>query len=156
MGQDPPSTKFRIPADFAEMSLLRTRIREFLSATKAPFDDGAREEIVLALDEAASNIIQHAYPDCCAGEPQPEQAIDVEFAVENNAIVIRLWDDGPPHGLSCDSGGGNSIDEADESGRGLFIMAATMTDLRFERTDDDRNLLVMRRSTQQSSWAREG
>lgn len=135
--------KFRIPAALNEISKLRSRLQGFLETSNLDFDDRARNEIVLALDEAASNIVVHGYSDHSG-------SIDVEYENAGSELVIRLWDDGI-HRLEDDFVG-LPPGVAGEGGMGLNIMRASMTSLSYEKTHDGRNLLIMRRSTNHRSW----
>jgi sigma-B regulation protein RsbU (phosphoserine phosphatase) len=75
-----------ITADASQLKLLRDAVDSALASTVCP--DRQREAIVIAINEAAMNIIQHAY----AG-----QGGDIEVKILNNAgeLVITLRDYAP-------------------------------------------------------------
>ncbi|MFQ5506000.1 MAG: ATP-binding protein [Planctomycetota bacterium] len=134
--------RFRIPAVYGQMSALRSRLRRFLSLLEPVLDEMALEEIVLAVDEAATNIVKHSYGNS-------EGVIDAEYEIDGTEIIIRLWDDGIGNQMiqadSMNPTEGTQTEDALENGRGLFIMQATMSKLEFLRTETGRNLLIMRR-----------
>ncbi len=101
-------------------------------------------EVTLALDEAATNIVRHAYP---ATEPG---VIDVEYERRQESLVIRLWDDGEERDAS--EFVGLPPGEVGEGGMGINIMRATMTRVSYGRTPEGRNLLEMERRDDHGSW----
>ena len=154
MSAEEPRLQFQIRARYEELRLLRDRFRHFVTLVDFPLGEGGENEILLALDEAATNILRHGY-----GVPGPEAEIedqfpgivDVEYLVHGANLFIRFWDDGVPRkeatfkSLPPRTPG--------ESGMGLEIMRHIMDELSFERTAEGRNLLVMRRSRGNSDWS---
>ena len=67
------------------------RIREFVraSATELQTDDDLVPDLVIAVDEAAANILRHGYRD-------HHGPIEVEIGREGGATVVRLRDEAPP------------------------------------------------------------
>jgi anti-sigma regulatory factor (Ser/Thr protein kinase) len=90
---------------------VRARLREFLSAAGVgPSESGG---IVLAIDEACTNIIRHAH----RGESRP-----VHLSMERRAdrVVFELCDNGTP----CDASmiQGRSLGEVRPGGLGVHII----------------------------------
>ena len=56
------------------------------------FNEDLREELVLAIAEAAQNIVKHAYKDF----PDTEDRMAVSISCENNKLEISFFDKGKP------------------------------------------------------------
>ena len=71
-------------------------IREFISnlARKAGFTNDDVDKIELAVDEACSNVIKHAYPD---GDKKP---IDLTVEINDNSFTVYVVDRGKGFDLS--------------------------------------------------------
>ena len=65
-------------------------VREFVTmhATSAGFDEMEVEQLKMAVDEACTNVIEHAY----AG--QSEQPIDIAIILNRDKLTIRIRDKG--------------------------------------------------------------
>lgn len=84
-----------LPAEPSQLCGLRHSMNEYLAALPLPPD--RRDEIVLAVGEAAANAVEHAYRD------QPGAGVlDVTFWTESDAIWVEVRDHGrwrePPPG----------------------------------------------------------
>jgi len=84
-----------LPADAAHLCGLRNAMNEYLSAL--PLTPHRRDEIVMAVGEAAANAVEHAYRD-----QQEPGIIDVTFWTESDALCVQVRDQGrwrePPSG----------------------------------------------------------
>ena len=134
--------RFRVQAQSSEVGRLRERLGTFLDRSGPHFDDRSRLELTLALDEAANNIVEHAY----SGNGG---VIDVEYETHGDDLVIRLWDNGIQRAATDCIGLPEGT--AGESGMGTNIMRATFSSLSYER-DGERNLLILRRGLDDQSW----
>ncbi len=65
-------------------------VREFvtLHAEEAGFPDQIVEQLKMAVDEACTNVIEHAY------EGQSEQPIDISVSIQADKLTIRIRDKG--------------------------------------------------------------
>lgn len=65
-------------------------VREFVSmhAEEAGFPDAVVEQLKMAVDEACTNVIEHAY------EGQSEQPIDIVITIHTDKLTIRIRDKG--------------------------------------------------------------
>jgi serine/threonine-protein kinase RsbW len=81
------SASLRLPAKLENL----TAIRRFVDETAAGLgiDRATVADIVLAVDEAASNVVLHGY----RGQPG---SLEVEVKRGRNALVICLRDEAPP------------------------------------------------------------
>jgi anti-sigma regulatory factor (Ser/Thr protein kinase) len=76
-------------------------------------DPDGRRRLVLAVHEAARNIIEHAYAERAG-------YIDVEAFLEGRALVVELWHDGVP--IDRDAVSDPIFDGSRESGLGCFLI----------------------------------
>jgi len=77
----------RVDAELAELAGVRQFIRDVAADAGAPVE--CLEDLVQAVDEAATNVITHGYE----GAPG---WIDVSATAEGDDLVIRVEDDAPP------------------------------------------------------------
>lgn len=98
------------PGRTAELGRVRSVIRGFLAGSA---DEESVEQIVLAVDEACTNIIRHAL----AGDPKPVRLV-CELAGNRLKIVLR------DHGTPCDPAciKGRDMDEIRPGGLGVHII----------------------------------
>jgi anti-sigma regulatory factor (Ser/Thr protein kinase) len=116
-------------------------IRDFVGevARAGGFSDKDVYNIQLATDEAASNIIEHAY------ENQPNGVLELSCGMKDDAITIILVD----HGESFDPSEIPLPDlKADLSDRkigglGIFLMRKLMDEVHYEPKPDKTNVLTM-------------
>ncbi len=116
-------------------------IREFVGdiARAGGFGDKDVYNIQLAADEAASNIIEHAYEGVSDG------VLELSCGVKANTITIILVDHGesfdpseiPMPDLKAD------LSERKIGGLGIFLMRKLMDEVRYEVKPNRRNVLTM-------------
>ena len=130
-----PTEKFA--ANFESLE----NIGEFIdkAAEEAGFDESETYAVQLAVDEACSNIIEHAY----GGENQGD--IKCTYKVNSNGLTIILRDKG--RSFDPDSIGepnfGAPIDQLKPRGAGLFLMRKLMDEVKFEFNPESGNVLTM-------------
>ncbi len=130
------STTKRFPGRFTSLDA----IREFAAqaAREAGLSDGDVYAIQLAVDEACSNIIEHAY----GGEDRGE--IECHCAVGPEQLIVVLRDQGarfdaasvPEPDLTGD------LDERQTGGLGLYLIRHLVDDVRFE-SDASGNVVTL-------------
>ena len=76
-----------LPADAAHLCRLRHAMNRYLGAL--PLTPDRRDEIVLAVGEAAANAVEHAY----RGQQDPG-VVDVTFWTETDALCVQVRDHG--------------------------------------------------------------
>lgn len=116
-------------------------IREFVGdiARAGGFGDKDVYNIQLAADEAASNIIEHAYEGVSDG------MLELSCGVKANVITIILVDHGesfdpseiPMPDLKAD------LSERKIGGLGIFLMRKLMDEVRYEVKPNKNNVLTM-------------
>jgi anti-sigma regulatory factor (Ser/Thr protein kinase) len=116
-------------------------IREFVGAIARDggFSDKDVYNIQLATDEAASNIIEHAYEKVSNG------ILELSCGVRDNQITIVLTDRGesfdpseiPLPDLKAD------LSNRKIGGLGIFLMRKLMDEVHYEAKSDQSNILTM-------------
>lgn len=116
-------------------------IREFVGgiARAGGFSDKDVYNIQLATDEAASNIIEHAYEKITDG------VLELSCGIHGDAITIILIDRGesfdpsevPLPDLKAD------LSERKIGGLGIFLMRKLMDEVHYEPRSDKSNVLTM-------------
>jgi serine/threonine-protein kinase RsbW len=116
-------------------------IREFVGdiARAGGFSDKDVYNIQLATDEAASNIIEHAY------EKTSDGILELSCGMQDNAIKIILIDRGesfdpsevPLPDLKAD------LSDRKIGGLGIFLMRKLMDEVQYEPKPDKSNVLTM-------------
>ena len=76
-----------LPAEPAQLAPLRHAMAEYLGAL--PLSPDRRDEVILAVGEAAANVVEHAYHDA----PEPG-VVDVTFWTESDALCVEVRDHG--------------------------------------------------------------
>jgi anti-sigma regulatory factor (Ser/Thr protein kinase) len=95
--------------------------------------------IQLATDEAASNIIEHAY------EGIPDGVLDISCGMEADTIRITLIDYGFPFDPSTIAMPDLKADLSNRKigGLGIYLMRKLMDDVQYEPRHDKSNVLTM-------------
>lgn len=118
-------------------------ISEFVTraARTAGLDACAVDEVQLAVDEACSNVVEHAY----GGEGRGD--IECTCRVDDGGLTVILRDHGQPFDPSRVPEPNPCPDLYDETctggGLGLFFMHQLMDQVHFEFTPDSGNVLTM-------------
>ena len=101
-----------------------------LALTGVAAAGGAADELLadlkLAVTEACTNVIQHAYPD---GESESSQVL-VRFTLEPNEITVEVEDGGVGFDVAGRAQTGGS--GAPGGGMGIWIISALIDDLEIE------------------------
>jgi anti-sigma regulatory factor (Ser/Thr protein kinase) len=122
--------RMRMASDPRLLSVVRSTVSEL--AAVWGFEDEQCRRITLAVDEALSNIIRHAYKNRC------DQEIDLNFQAHSDYLEFSFVDRGEAADPSrfC----AQPLDEIAPSGRGTHIIRQIMDDVCYERLPEG-NLL---------------
>jgi len=118
-------------ADAAALSRMRRRLRRWLDGLGWPQDLG--DEVIMAVDEAASNVIDHAYPRQPAGPVRIIARRLVGGARGHRHLEIRVRDWGRWRPSPSDPG---------HRGRGLMMMRAFMHRVDLRHMDDGTEVVM--------------
>ena len=130
-----PKTTF--PAKFEYLDEIRDFVAEV--AREGGFTEKEIYSLQLAADEAASNIIEHAY------EGVTDASMDISCSMEGGAIVIVMRDHGTPFDPSKVKQPNLKADlsERQIGGLGVYLMRKIMDEVRYESNPRTGNLLTM-------------
>ena len=129
--------KLIVPASFTSLE----EIRDYFSraAQEAGLDEEAIFEVQVAVDEAASNIIDHAYEGECESE------IECSYEIKKENLELNLHDHGKPFNPE-------HVELPDiisnptrrkRGGLGLYFMRQMMDEVNFSFSGDGGNDLTM-------------
>jgi anti-sigma regulatory factor (Ser/Thr protein kinase) len=104
----------------------------------AGFDEDSVRSLVLAVDEAFTNVIRHTYRMDFAGKI----TLIASFR-ENSHAEIRLIDQGPP--IDPRSLKGRDLEEVQPGGLGLHFIRNTMDEVEFTPLPDGNALRLFKR-----------
>ncbi len=134
----------RTPGDGSYLNYIRTVVGDL--ALQVGFDAYEAAKIEMAVDEACSNVVRHAYsPDkeWCWRQRDPE--IRLEIRVENGRLIIEIND----HGQSFDFANyhpakiEDQLREMKVGGYGILIMRNFMDEVQYSSNDQTGNTLRM-------------
>jgi anti-sigma regulatory factor (Ser/Thr protein kinase) len=91
--------------------------------------------IILAVDEACSNIIKHSYKN------DHNRKIDLSIRQETNSLVISVLDDGIKFDINSIEA--RKIDEIKPGGLGIHIIKQVMDTVEYSHTPDGFNKIKM-------------
>jgi serine/threonine-protein kinase RsbW len=129
--------KITLPGHFSGLEKIRKFVGKF--AEKAGMNESDVYAIQLAVDEACSNIIEHAY----GGEDLGQ--IECTCSVEDKSIKITLRDFGEPFEPDRvpPMEEGVPLQEIKPRGAGIFLMKHLMDEVSFEFGKESGNELTM-------------
>jgi len=79
--------ELRIASETRNLSLVRQATAEVLG--RSAFERADRDKIILAVDEAVANVVEHAY----RGAPGE---IEIDLALDERRLIVTIRDNGPP------------------------------------------------------------
>jgi len=125
------------PANFEFLDEIRELVAKV--AREGGFTEKEIYSLQLAADEAASNIIEHAYEGVLNAE------IDMTCDVYDDNLIITMRDTGMPFDLSNVKQPNIKADlfERQIGGLGVYLMRKLMDEVRYESNPRTGNLLTM-------------
>ncbi len=123
----------QIPASTDNLQIIRDFIQKL--AREAHFSEEQIDQIELAVDEACTNAIKHAY------HYDASQVIDIEILMDLNKMEIVVTDYGPgfdPAKLP-EPDINHSMKNAKAGGLGIHLMKKVMDDVRFNIKPGQKN-----------------
>jgi anti-sigma regulatory factor (Ser/Thr protein kinase) len=127
------------PTTFDILDDIRTFVGDV--AQDAGFNSKEIYSIQLATDEAASNIIEHAYDE------KPDGKFEVSCEFHANRLIITLLDHGKPFDPSKVEEPDLKADLLDRKigGLGIYLMRKLMDEVRYETTQTGNLLTLVKR-----------
>jgi serine/threonine-protein kinase RsbW len=127
------------------------QVRGFVgsSANSLGLPESATDELLLAVDEAVSNIIMHGY----AGR---DGLIEVDMSADADAVTVRLRDDAPlfdPTGAAAPRLDISPLERDCPGGYGVELVRRLVDGLRYRVSAEGRNELILVKSLATESRA---
>ena len=116
------------PVDSAQLKEVRNFARGLFD--QVPEFEDNREELVLALAEAAQNIVKHAY----SGQPSGD-TMRVEIEYQDKVLTMELFDKGKP--VIPENIKPRKLSDINAGGLGTFFIGQIMDEVVFKTTKED-------------------
>ena len=116
------------PVDSAQLKEVRNFARGLFD--QVPEFEDNREELVLALAEAAQNIVKHAYSGQLSGD-----TMRVEIKYQDNVLRMELFDKGKP--VIPENIKPRKLTDIKAGGLGTFFIGQIMDEVVFKTTKED-------------------
>lgn len=113
----------KFPSEPATLKEMRSRIRDIVASVGATAE--LTEAIVVALNEACMNVIQHGYQ----GNPQGDYELRVAYNKSSNSMIFELLDHAPPVDKSRIKS--RLLDDIRPGGLGVYIIRKLMDEMEF-------------------------
>jgi len=117
------------------------QLAEFVEAVAdlAHLDVGLTMSLNLALEEAVSNVIMYAYPKGSDG------LVELEAIIRKGSMEFILSDNGTPFDPTAAPEADITLDVEDRpiGGLGIFLVRNIMDEVKYNRSDDGKNILSM-------------
>ena len=127
--------KLEITSDLKELVNVRCFARDICTVQENLVDKKTVDRFVLAANEAAANIMIHAY------ERDPEKQIEIEARVDRQSIALAFYDWGTT--FNPESVPLPKLDGSQSGGFGIFMMRQALDRLEFTRDDRGRNCTLL-------------
>jgi anti-sigma regulatory factor (Ser/Thr protein kinase) len=136
---EPESFRLVIPSQTRYLNLVTGLAKR--AATVAGLDDATSAKVSIAVDEAVTNVIVHAY----GGEA--EHLVDIELRFMPAAIEVHICHTGRPirgnEVVLPDPG--EYVKHPRKGGLGLLLMSRFMDEIRFSETTEGSECLMIKR-----------
>src|SRR5262245_45384677 len=123
--------KTQVPADMAKLCKLRDQVSQLCAEQGVPSKTARR--MVLAIDEALSNVIEHAY--------LKDKQIELSVEITDEKVVAEIVDRGIPFD-PCPYDASPDCRSYPRRGFGLYLIHMIVDRIEYERTKDGRNVLT--------------
>jgi serine/threonine-protein kinase RsbW len=122
-----------VPSELGHLPIARMFVEGACQA--GGFDQTVTDAVVLAANEATSNVIRHAHRDC------PGSPLRIQCRLLAEGIEVCIFDEGPCFDL--DSVPPLDPSEVRVGGRGIFLMRSLMDELTIQPRQERGNVLRM-------------
>ena len=116
------------PVESSSLKQIRNFAREVLA--KDNKFDATKDDVVLALAEAAQNVVKHAFN----GKPTGD-TMRVEISFKDNQLIIEIYDKGKP--VIPEYIKPRKIDDIKPGGLGTFFIGQIMDEVIFKTSRND-------------------
>ncbi len=130
---EPERIHLNVASHPKNLEYIRGRIAQITALTSLSKKDSG--SIILAVDEACSNIIKHSYKN------DYTRKIDLTVELETNGLSISIFDDGIK--FDIDSVTSRDITDIRQGGLGIYIIKQVMDTLEYSRNKNGLNKVKM-------------
>jgi|TARA_B100000242_G_C42842194_1_gene391132 serine/threonine-protein kinase RsbW len=125
--------------DFLVNSKSLKDVRDFARniIDKSPILQNQKDELVLAIAEAAQNIVKHAYKDMATTNDR----MQIKISFEDNELEIGFFDKGKP--VNPENIKHRKLDDVKPGGLGTFFIKQIMDEVVFKESPGWNNHLVL-------------
>ena len=116
------------PVESSSLKQIRNFARDVLA--KDNMFNTTKDDVVLALAEAAQNVVKHAYN----GKPTGD-TMRVEISFKDNQLIIEIYDKGKP--VIPENIKPRKIDDIKPGGLGTFFIGQIMDEVVFKTSGSD-------------------
>ncbi len=130
----------RVSAALENLRVIRRFVEE--EAKRAGFAEQRVDDLVLAVDEAATNVMMHGYG---TGAGLDGAVVEVEVVFRAPVLSVHLRDQAPPFDPTALPVVDElpPLTERGPGGLGIFLMRKTMDEIGYRRTPDGWNELTL-------------
>ena len=120
------------PSDVRQLAGIRTLVRQVCDrAWKPSAEEDTIAQLQLAVDEAAANIVLHAY------EGRTDATLEATVAADADGVCVTLFHQGRP--FDPQAVAPPSFDGSRETGFGLYIIRSAVDNVTFFQDDRGRH-----------------
>jgi serine/threonine-protein kinase RsbW len=129
------------PSHGSYLAYLRTLVTDL--ARKIGFSEVDAAKIEMAVDEACSNVVKHAYPPDLGWRWQQADQICLEVRTDEGRLIIEITDRGKRFDFSryCSTQIQSRLDQMKTSGYGLPIIQHFMDEVQYTSSEKTGNTL---------------
>ncbi|HEY7219897.1 MAG TPA: SpoIIE family protein phosphatase, partial [Candidatus Binatia bacterium] len=127
--------ELQIRSDLKELRRAREFVRLFCHDLSELLDEATVAKLELAVNEAASNIMKHAY------QGRADQLIDIDAEALPTQVSVRLHHLGDPFDPSTISP--PALDGSQESGFGIYLISQSVDAVRYYRDERGKNCIAL-------------
>jgi serine/threonine-protein kinase RsbW len=133
--------KFTFSAELMNLAAMRQFLRDHLQGVPNEVSD----DVLLAVNEAVTNIMVHGYKNS-------EEQIELFFENSDDIVSIWLYDNAPPFDPTTYISPNLNLPLKDRpyGKMGIFLIFNLMDEVRYRRMSDNRNELILKKEFQQS------
>lgn len=136
----PDALRLELRSDPCELPAVREQIQAWLA--ERGWSEQQVSELVLALDEALTNVIRHGYDNACTFRILVT-CFSIDDAEEGPGIEVRVRDFGKQ--VDPESICGRNLDDVRPGGLGVHIIRSMTNSAHYERADGGGMRLIMRK-----------
>jgi sigma-B regulation protein RsbU (phosphoserine phosphatase) len=134
--------ELEVSSDLSQLATIRAFVRRFCRELPSPaLSEDHIDQLELAVTEAASNIMKHAY------RGRTDQRIQIEADGFADRISLRLYYLG--EGFDPETVAPPAFDGSRQGGFGVYIIARSVDEVRYSRDERGRNCICLKKNRMQ-------